>query len=464
MSWALVRSGQFGVGGSSATTITNNALAAGAANGDLLVAFVSWDFGGSATISSITDNGTGAANTWNTAWEVTQTSDNQRNAMIWCVNQRTGGTLTTVTVTITVSSSYRAIILREYSGNHASPNDGTNNSGATGSHSSGTDVISSGALTPSVAGDLIVGGTYNSLGTGATAGTNFGNLISETTGPAIFMDDRTEAGTASSPALFSDSGANNHLCGVVAFKAAAADVTVALTGVSATGAIGAFALGIALALGGVSATGAVGTVAPTQGITGVSSASAVGAVVPNITVALSGVASVGSVGALATDRAVALSGVAGTGAVGSISPGSAAALVGVSGSGAAGSVSPSTDIPLSGVAGTGAVGTVTAFTGLNLPLTGVAGTGEVGNVAVDVSAALAGVAGSGTIGSVAPGQGVSGVSGTGAVGALTPGMSLALSGVVATGAVGSVAVSGGDVVVPAQARIAIRRGRSQWHR
>lgn len=219
-------------------------------------------------------------------------------------------------------------------------------------------------------------------------------------------------------------------------SAASPDVTVALTGVSATGDIG-----------------TVG-VQHDQPITGNAGTSAVGSVTPNTTVALTGVAGTSAVGSVTPSTTVALTGVAGTGAAGTVTPNTTVALTGVAGTSAVGTVAPSTTIGLTGVSATGAVGTVTPSGGdggnVTVALTGVSATGSVGSVTPSTAVALTGVAGTSAVGSVTPSAAVAltGVAGTAAVGSVTPSMTVALTGVASTSAVGSVSVlASGDVTV-----------------
>lgn len=96
--------------------------------------------------------------------------------------------------------------------------------------------------------------------------------------------------------------------------------TVPVTGVSATGAAGGVTPSTTVAITGVSATGSVGSVATGQGVTGVFGTGSVGTVGPQITVGVTGVAATGQVGNvdIAGDKTVAVTGVQATGSVGSV--------------------------------------------------------------------------------------------------------------------------------------------------
>lgn len=239
-------------------------------------------------------------------------------------------------------------------------------------------------------------------------------------------------------------------------SAASPDVTVALTGVSATGDVGTVGVQHDQPITGNAGTSAVGSVTPntTVALTGVAGTSAVGSVTPSTSVALTGVTGTGAAGTVAPSTSVALTGVAGTGAAGTVTPNTTVALTGVAGTSAVGTVAPSTTIGLTGVSATGAVGTVTPSGGdggnVTVALTGVSATGSVGSVTPSTTVALTGVAGASAVGSVTPSAAVAltGVAGTAAVGSVTPSTTVALTGVAGTSAVGSVSVlASGDVTV-----------------
>lgn len=118
------------------------------------------------------------------------------------------------------------------------------------------------------------------------------------------------------------------------------DVTVALTGVQSTTAVGTLGVDTQVPLTGAASTAAVGTVTPstTVSLSGVSSTTSVGTLTPSTTVALSGVASTLSVGSLAPTTVLILSGVQSAAAIGTLAPSTTVALLGVSATGSVGSV------------------------------------------------------------------------------------------------------------------------------
>lgn len=139
--------------------------------------------------------------------------------------------------------------------------------------------------------------------------------------------------------------------------------------------------------------------------------------------ALTGVSATGAVGALSPQISIPLTGVNGTGAVGTLTAviGTTAALTGVSGTGAVGTLQPQITVPLSGVNGAGAVGTLTPSSAVTAALAGVSGTGAVGTIAPQLSIPLAGVSAVGALGAMAVAGGnitiaLSGVSATSALG------------------------------------------------
>jgi hypothetical protein len=169
---------------------------------------------------------------------------------------------------------------------------------------------------------------------------------------------------------------------------------------------------------------------------------------PDVTVALTGVGATGAVGLLGVALAVGLSGAAGTGSVGSVTPAPSAALSSVSATGSVGSVTPSSTVPLTGVTGTGEVGSVTTGADVTAALTGVGGSGSVGSLVPSTTIAATGVGGTGSVGSVSiAGTPLTGVEGTGAVGSVTSSRTVALTGVSGTGGVGTVVVPGTAVTV-----------------
>ena len=228
---------------------------------------------------------------------------------------------------------------------------------------------------------------------------------------------------------------------------------VALTGVSATGAVGSFGVAASTALSGNAATGAVGSFGVTAStvLSGNAATGSVGSFGVSTSNALSGIAATTSVGSFGVTVSVALSGNSATGAVGTLTPslGINVALTGVEGTGGVGAFGVAASVALSGNAATGAVGDLTPAAAGSVALTGNAATGAVGNLAPAVSVSLSGVSATVAVGSVTAAAlaALSGNGATGAVGSFQAFLEVALSGVVGTGGVGNLSPAGGSVSV-----------------
>lgn len=273
-------------------------------------------------------------------------------------------------------------------------------------------------------------------------------------------------------------------------------VTIALTGIGATGAAGTLnpTNNITLALTGVSSTMGQGTVAPDSqsAISGVQSLGDVGTMsggvwfierprlisgpfpfpkekpafavtagpvsllgqeittspgtpAPASTVATSGVASTGSPGTISADRAIPLTGVSSTGSPGFLAVPGGAGLTGHLATGAIGTLAPSVAPALVGIPSTLSPGTIAADQ--SLPITGQEITSGQGNIAraggvFPIGIPLTGVQSNTAIGNLfagTPGFGdLGGQVTTGAAGTVGPVITLALTGLSATGQLGTV--------------------------
>ena len=219
------------------------------------------------------------------------------------------------------------------------------------------------------------------------------------------------------------------------------NITVALTGVSATGAVGSVTAALSASISQVSGTGSVGSVSPSisAALTQDSATGAVGTVTANSSVAITNVTGTGSVGSVTANFSVAVTQVNATGAVGSVSPAKTVAITQVAATGAVGTVTAALSAGVSQVVTTGSVGSVPG--GDSDALTGVSATGSVGTVSPSWTVAITGVTGTGNVGTVtaAPNFGITQVSATGAVGTVTYAsfVDVAITGVSGTGAVGT---------------------------
>lgn len=232
----------------------------------------------------------------------------------------------------------------------------------------------------------------------------------------------------------------------ISFKPPSA-VTVALTGVAASAAVGIVGVALSLALSGILGTGSVGLAAPESSlaVTGISSTISPGAVSPEISIALTGISGTGAVGTVTPDQGVtaALTGVSASGSVGTVSPGSAISITGNSSSGAVGTPSPSTDAALTGVSATASPGAVGRE--LALPISGNAITGAAGSLAPNLDIGLSGAWVTGSPGTTVPSNSPAliGVSATGTTGTVTApeNIIVSITGVSATTSIGSLSAS-----------------------
>jgi len=207
---------------------------------------------------------------------------------------------------------------------------------------------------------------------------------------------------------------------------ASADVTLALTGVAATGQIGDLGDSVSYALTGNAATGSVGSLGD------------------EVSYALTGVAATGGAGSIIPSTTYALTGNSATGAPGSVSSAPSYAISGVAATGNVGAVVPSITYALTGNEATGAVGTVSTGSDVTTALTGVAATGQVGTPGVSITYALTGVSAAGSAGSIAAAASyaIGGNAATGSVGSVEDAVAYALTGVQALGEVGTLVVPG----------------------
>ena len=250
----------------------------------------------------------------------------------------------------------------------------------------------------------------------------------------------------------------------------------ALVGVVETSAVGSVTPSITVASTGVSATGNAGATAPA--LVGVIASGGIGSLTPSITVSIipgawgagdwgSGAwgsatpAIAGAVGSNGVEIQVANTGVFATGSPSTVTPDKTFALSGVASLGNTGTVAPSITVSIvpgwgTGAWGSGAWGSATpAIAGavgsngveIQVANTGDVATGNTGSVAVDRTAASSGVASSGNTGTVAPVIAVSINTGwgSGAWGSGAWGSDLAITGAVGSNGVAVQVASTGDV-------------------
>lgn len=268
-----------------------------------------------------------------------------------------------------------------------------------------------------------------------------------------------------------------------AFHITTADVTVALSGIAATVAIGTLATVLSLGLSGVEGTGATGTITAgndvVAALTGVEGTSSIGS--------LGGVSDVFMVerprivrGPFPFPKALPDFPISVP----------TAALIGQTGTGAVGTLGVSLDVGLSGVSATVGQGTILAGTDATVGLTGVAGTGSPGTLTGTSTVALSGVTGTGLLreltvqGAVIvvdrphrvdgpipflpsgmfqfrsklppvlpPSSRLIGYEVIGSTGTLTPGVTVSAIGIVGTGATGALGIGQGLAGVTVQGSI-----------
>lgn len=171
------------------------------------------------------------------------------------------------------------------------------------------------------------------------------------------------------------------------------NVTVALTGNAATGAVGTLAPTHTVKIGaGDAATGAVGNITTpiTVALTSVHATAAVSKATPAHTVALTGNSAAGAVGSVTSASALTITGVATSGAIGTLASSTTVALSGNNSAGNVGVVSPAVGAAITGAGSVGAVGTVLAGdANVTLALSGVTATGFAGNILYGLPPVLA---------------------------------------------------------------------------
>jgi hypothetical protein len=316
------------------------------------------------------------------------------------------------------------------------------------------------SLTPASTGEMLLtffSGANESAGAFSPQPTGLTIDFNDTFGPSMLF---AWVEPVSSPTGSFSAGTTSYTAVGAALLAALSGgggggTSLALTGVSATGAVGTVGPAVSAALSGASAAGAVGSVSDGEvPLSGVSATGGVGTLVAVMSASLSQVSATGGIGAVGVTISAALTGENATGSTGSVSVAGdrSAALTGVAASGVAGAPTPSVVLTLAGVAGTSEAGDVVVFQPAQA-LTGVAAESAAGTVVP--SQATGGVAAAAAAGTVAPGQllKLSGNTLSGASGTLSPASTLPLTGVLIAGDVGAagasitLSLSGNDATV-----------------
>jgi hypothetical protein len=229
-------------------------------------------------------------------------------------------------------------------------------------------------------------------------------------------------------------------------------VTKAVTGVNTAGAIGSVGAGPGDTLDGVQATGSLGSVTagPTPYVTGLAAQSAVGVASVQIdnarAVSVQGVSATGFINASPAIN-FHTTGVEGDFSVGTVAAGPGDSDNSVAATGAVGSVGWVVGLDFPGCEAVGAVGSPSIQAGSDrfVNVDGVEADGGVGNAIpeFDRDVFVTGVVGNGVVGSVVPGVApdATGVQATGVAGPVQGGVAASVSGVEAAGAVGAVSIT-----------------------
>jgi hypothetical protein len=182
---------------------------------DVIVGMAGWD-GNANNISGVADS-LGNSYTLN-ADKVDDTTGNQ-SGRTWRSKVTVAGT-PVITVTFTTSLGSRRVIAAAWSGANAAPFDASVGNWQT-SPGTGTDAVTSTALTPGQNDSLLIGFHQNSgevdPGTGTlTAGTNYTNRL--TTNAILMVEDRALATAASVAATLTISNDHRSITHLVVIK------------------------------------------------------------------------------------------------------------------------------------------------------------------------------------------------------------------------------------------------------
>jgi len=205
-------------------TATNNggsgtALAgtfgAAVGSGNTVCGIFSWDDGSGATLSSIADD---KGNNYTVKTNLAPDTNGQKTLSFFLGNITNAPTV--ITVTLSVASSFRTIIIDEFSGALAAadPSDG-----GTGQNQAAptttTDLTTSTNITPTTNGCLIYGGSVNSGGTQIpTNGTGFTSSNTATVQNGARTEYLTQATAAAISATFTAAVNLPHQTVVIAIK------------------------------------------------------------------------------------------------------------------------------------------------------------------------------------------------------------------------------------------------------
>jgi hypothetical protein len=184
--------------------------------GNIMVAFVSWD-NADAAVETVSGGGTWTEYTP----QVLHSTDGQNFSAWYCLNA-TGGA-TTVTVAFSGPGGwFSTLVIGEYTGATAGVD------GSTSAQGTAATTQSSGAITTTTNGDLIVGGIYDntnvtpSAGSGFTARATTSGIAGE---PTSRLEDRIQATAGSIAADWTTASSVNWSAFIMAFKPTAGGLT-----------------------------------------------------------------------------------------------------------------------------------------------------------------------------------------------------------------------------------------------
>lgn len=207
-------------GSTSATTI---AQAYGSNNtaGSNLLAFITWSRGSSATITGVADT---RGNAWTQLGATIADTTNGQNAALFVAYNVTAGA-NTVTATLSASSTFRGLIVEEYS---AVGSSAVLSTGQQATNTTATDNTTSGTITTTTNNRQIAAFVVNtsSLGT-VSAGTGFTSRVNITTVVPMRAEDLIQSSAGAIAGTFTIGTAGQYIAFVVGF---APPYTSSLTG------------------------------------------------------------------------------------------------------------------------------------------------------------------------------------------------------------------------------------------
>jgi len=436
-------------GATVAATLTNVV-----GSGNAVYGGCSWDASVVSAITSVVDD---KANSYTVLDNTLDSTNGQRAAQFYCKNITNGPK--TVTVTFAGGSpGARTIVLAEFSGVDTADqsNDGH---GGQNQQNVGTtaNAVTSGAITTTLDGDLIVGISANTSGLPGppNVGTGFTLGDADNTSPGSCADIRLEwlvqATHGSQAATFTNtSGTQDFTSLVAALKAASSGTNVNLVAATGSGAAHSPVPSIATALGAGTSSGAQAALALGLSKT-LASGTALGAVVamsPSLTKVFAIAAAVASAQSAVPNVSSSLVAGSGSGTAGSFSTALQAFLSAVSGSGVAAAGVPANSTILAAIAATAASEGLLPQLGFTLSSASATGSDAAFSPAISKSLSASSASGAAVAlqASFAVVFNLIAVSATTGDAALTPSIAITLADIVAAGAAGTISANLGGFV------------------